>query len=228
VSPSSALTRFLKQGLTRAMCPLCRVAHKLDREYIWYFFDEYSTDDQTLDALRGARGFCLEHAAALRRLEVDGLKSTLGISTTYLDTLEGLAEELARLRPKDYFTSAPCPACAYRGDGLEKCARYLRDEMAETERSRERYAEGPGLCMPHFELVWSVATAEERDFLIEVERRSVEGLVRDLREHICKQGAEFRSEPDGAEAGAWERALALTAGWPPPTAPVGRPEDDAA
>jgi hypothetical protein len=31
--PSSALTRFLKQRLARGMCPLCRVTHKLDREF---------------------------------------------------------------------------------------------------------------------------------------------------------------------------------------------------
>ena len=226
MSPSSALTRFVKQGLARGMCPLCRVAHKLDREYIWFFFDEYSGDAATLDALRGARGFCFEHAQALRRLEVDGFKSTLGVSTTYLDTLAGLADELSHLRAKDYFTSAPCPACSYRDEGVEKNARYLLEELAENERSRERYAAGPGVCMPHFELVWSVATAEEREFLVRVERRSVEALVTELREHIRKQGAEFRDEPEGAEADAWERALALTAGWPPPAAPLGRPEDD--
>jgi hypothetical protein len=42
---NSALTRWLKQGLTRGMCPLCRVAHKADREYLWHFFEEYSTTE---------------------------------------------------------------------------------------------------------------------------------------------------------------------------------------
>jgi hypothetical protein len=226
VSPSSALTRFLKQGLARGMCPLCRVAHKLDREYIWYFFDVYSGQDEALDALRGAHGFCFEHAQALRRLEVDGLKSTLGISTTYLDTIEGLAEQLSRLGTKDHFTSARCPACAYRDEGVEKNARYLLDELAENEQSRERFTTGPGLCMPHFELVWVVASGDERAMLIDVEHRNAERLASELREHIRKQGAEFKDEPQGAEADAWERALALTGGWPPPSAPVGEPEDD--
>lgn len=224
--PSSALTRFIKQGLARGMCPLCRVAHKLDREYMWYFFDEYSTQDETLDALRQARGLCLRHAEALKRLEVDGFKSTLGIATTYLDTMEGLAEELTSLRPKDEFASAPCPACAYVDDGLQRNARYLLDEITEDSRSRQRFLSGPGLCMRHFELVWSMADEPERELLIDVQRSSIERLATELREHIRKQGAEAKGEPPGPEADAWERALEMTAGWPPPSAPVGRPEDD--
>lgn len=38
----SALTRWLKQGLELGMCPLCRVSHKLDRQFMWQFFDERS------------------------------------------------------------------------------------------------------------------------------------------------------------------------------------------
>jgi hypothetical protein len=214
--PSSALTRFLKQGLARGMCPLCRVAHKLETEYIWYFFDEYSTETETLDALRRARGLCASHAEAVRHLEVDGFKSTLGLATTYLDTMEGLAEEFAGLRPRDYFATGPCPACAYRDEGVEKNAAYLLQEIAGDQRSREAFLGGPGLCMPHFELVWSVANTDERQLLIDVERRTIEQLVSDLREHIRKQGAEFRDEPAGREADSWERALAFTAGWPAP------------
>jgi hypothetical protein len=84
--PNSALTRFIKQGLKRGVCPLCRVAYKMDGEYMWSFFDGYSSDEGTLDRLRAARGFCAEHAERLRRLEIDGLHSNLGISNVYLDT----------------------------------------------------------------------------------------------------------------------------------------------
>src|SRR5512133_3254828 len=101
--PNSALTRFLKQGLKRGVCPLCRVAYKMDGEYMWAFFDDYSSDDKTLDRLREARGFCAEHAERLRRLEVEGLHSNLGISNVYLDTLQGLEEALQALDPSEEF-----------------------------------------------------------------------------------------------------------------------------
>jgi hypothetical protein len=211
--PSGALTRFLKQGLTLGMCPVCRVAQKVDAEYIWYFFDEYSGDASTLDGLRRARGFCAEHADGLRQLEVDGFKSTLGISTTYLDTVDGLLGELEALRTTDAFTSEPCPACAYRSHEVESNARYLLEELDENERSRQRFADGPGLCMRHFEHVWSLAEPAQRQLLLEVERRNVAKLAADLREDIRKQGAEARGESAGAEAGSWRRALQLTAGW---------------
>jgi hypothetical protein len=34
------VTSWLRQGLKMNMCPLCRVAHEADREYMWHFFDE--------------------------------------------------------------------------------------------------------------------------------------------------------------------------------------------
>ena len=139
--PSGALTQFLKQGLARGMCPLCRVAHKVDTEYIWYFFDEYSGDADALDSLRRARGFCTAHAEALRRLEVDGFKSTLGLSTTYLDTIEGLIEEFGLLRPGDQLPSGLCPACAYRQEELERTAGYLFAEIRESENLEQLAAD---------------------------------------------------------------------------------------
>lgn len=213
---SSALTRWLKQGLSRGMCPLCRVAHKLDREYIWYFFDEYSTQDAALDELRRAGGFCAEHAEQLRRVEVDGLKSTLGISTTYADTIEGVGADLDGLGKDDEFACEPCPACANRDEGVAKNAGYLLAELDESDRSRELFQSSPGLCLPHFELVWRTADQAQRELVLDVERTAFRNLAEDLREHVRKQGAEFKDEPPGREADAWRRALYLTGGWPAP------------
>jgi hypothetical protein len=41
--PSSALTRWLRQGIELHKCPLCRVAHKADREYMSQFSEEAVT-----------------------------------------------------------------------------------------------------------------------------------------------------------------------------------------
>lgn len=213
--PSSALTRFIKQGLARRICPLCRAAHKLEREYVWYFFDEYSGQEWALDQVRAAHGFCAQHAEALRRVEVDGVKSTLGISQVYLDTLEALAMDLDGLTSgTESLVHAPCPACAYRNEGVAKNARYLLDEIAESAEVRDSFAGSPGLCLAHFDLVWSVARAEERELVLAVQRRAVNELAAELREHVRKQGDEFKHEPKGAEADSWQRAIHLTSGWP--------------
>ena len=212
--PNSALTRFLKQGLRRQVCPLCRVAYKMDGEYMWAFFDDYSSDDGTLDRLREARGFCAEHAERLRRLEVDGLRSNLGISNVYLDTLQGLEERLDSLGPEeDLGEAGPCPACAYRDGEVEKNARYLLEEIEANGASRDLLMESNGLCFPHCAMVWDRANARERELLLELQRRVVSETVDELSENIRKQGHEYDGDPAEHEAESWRRAIYLTAGW---------------
>jgi hypothetical protein len=212
--PHSALTRFLKQGLARGMCPLCRVAHKLEGEYVWYFFDQYSGQDWALDEVRRSWGFCREHADMLRRVEVDGLSSTLGISKVYLDTLDGLAAQLEELDLNLVPERGQCPGCAYRDEGVHRNARYLLDELSESERSLELFKKSPGLCMPHFELVWRATSSDdERGLMLEVQRRVVADVAEDLREHIGKHDHRRKGEPKGKESDSWLRAIRLTAGW---------------
>ena len=164
--PHSALTRWLKQGLARDMCPLCRAAHKLDREYMWHFFDERSSDEDALDQVAAARGFCSHHAEQLRRIEVDGLKSTIAISDVYEHTLRTLAAELAALDDSHRLAAATCPACANRDHGVAQNARYLLDELSENAGFRERFRASPGLCVAHFQLAWDASrTSEERALL---------------------------------------------------------------
>lgn len=213
---SSALTRWLKQGLARGECPLCRVAHKAEREFLWYFFDEYSSHADSLDELRASHGCCAPHADGLRRIEVDGLKSTLGISQTYEGTLTGLLEQLETLAPGQSLSSAPCPACARRDDEVQRNARHLISLLRDDERSAERFNSSPGLCVEHFALASAAAAGDDHvaQLLLDVQRLAVRDLRDELTEHVRKQGVEARHEPAGAEADAWQRALWLTAGWP--------------
>lgn len=196
--PSSVLTRWLRQGLERGMCPLCRVAHKADREYMWYFFDERSSDEAVLDEVAAARGLCPEHAEQLRLIEVEGTKSTIGISDVYLHVLERLEADLA---------------------ALSEAAANIRHLLAEIEESpalRERLESSAGLCVPHFQLVLAAAPADAaRELLIGVELSAVRSLSAELREHLRRQRAEFSHEPPGHEVDSWQRAVWLTGGWPP-------------
>lgn len=212
---NSALTRFIKQGLARGVCPLCRVAYKVDGEWMWAFFDDYSGDEETMTRLERARGFCPEHAGRLRRLEVEGLRSNLGISGVYLDVFHSLSHELAELSTSDQLEPAgKCPACEFRDEELGRHARYLLEELETNESSRRRFADSDGLCLPHFELAWQTAGGPgQRELLLEVQRRAVNQVVRDLVENVRKQGHEYEGGPEEREASSWERAIHLTAGW---------------
>lgn len=182
---------------------------------MWYFFDEYSSQDEALDQLRAAHGFCAQHADMLRRIEVVNLRSTLGISETYEDTLIGLTEELDALRPGRSLRAGRCPACGTRDRDVDRNVNYLLQLLAEDSRTRERFTDSPGLCVPHFELAWPRAhDSEIARLLLYVQRQCVAALRDQLTEHIRKQGAEAKGEPEGREADAWQRALGLTTGWP--------------
>ena len=207
------------------MCPLCRVAHKADREYIWHFFDEGADQGDSIDAVRRAFGFCAQHIEMLRRIEIEGLRSTLAISTMFTDTFDGIVADLDRLAAGGSFRRAPCPACANRDKLVAANGQYLLDELATSPGDREDFESSPGLCFAHFELVWELAqTREERELLLDVQRRSARSLLDELREHVRKHDDKFRHEPKGDEFDSWQRAIFLTAGWPPPSQSAAEPE----
>jgi hypothetical protein len=226
-SPASVLTSWLRQGLRSGMCPLCRVAHKADREYIWHFFDEGADSDEQIDQVRAAYGFCAEHVEMLRRLEMEGLKSTLALSTMFADALQGIVADLDQLTADRPFEPAKCPACANRDDQLEVNAGYLLRELATSPGHRSKFESSPGLCFPHFRLVWGVAQSRsEREFLLGVQRQATRNLLHDVSEHVRKHDDRYRHEPKGSESDSWQRAIFLTTGWPPPAATAGQPEED--
>jgi hypothetical protein len=207
------------------MCPLCRVAHKADREYIWHFFDQGADQDESIDQVRRACGFCSEHIEMLRRIEIEGMKSTLAISTMFADTFEGIVEDLEALALGARFFRSPCPACASRDRYLLQNARYLLDELATSPGRREAFEVSPGLCFAHFELVWDAAqTPADRELILTVQRNAARSLLDELREHVRKHDDKFRHEAKGAERDSWRRAIFMTAGWPPPAESAAEPE----
>jgi hypothetical protein len=207
------------------MCPLCRVAHKADREYMWHFFDEGADQGESIDAVRSAFGFCSDHIEMLRRIEMEGMKSTLSISTMFADTLAGIVEDLDSLSTGSSFRRGPCPACANRDERVQANARYLLDELATSPGHRETFESSPGLCFAHFELVWNATEdREDRALILAAQRDAARALLHDLQEHVRKHDHKFRHEPKGAERDSWQRAIRLTAGWAPPAESAAEPE----
>ena len=216
-SPSGAVTNWLRQGLANQMCPLCRVAHKADREYIWHFYDEGSNDMDVIEKVQRAYGFCAEHIEMLRRIDVEEMKTTLSISVLLADTFAGIVEQLASLSPDRAFEPEPCPACVNREDYLHRNALYLVDMLATSGGYRTQFGASSGLCFPHFKLAWQLARARgDRELLISVQQGATESLLHELREHVRKHDDKHRHEPKGPERDSWQRAILATAGWPPP------------
>lgn len=225
--PPGAVTSWLRQGLSTRMCPLCRVAHKADRQYIWHFYDDRSNDMSAVEEVRRAYGFCAEHIEMLRRIDVDDMKTTLSISVLFADTLAGVVERLEELTPDSRFVPEPCPACDSRDTYLRRNADYLLDMLATSKRHREDFEASPGLCFPHFKLVWeSARTRGDREMLLSVQRAATRALLGELGEHVRKHDDKFRHERKGAEGDSWLRAIFLTTGWPPPAASAAHPEQN--
>ena len=133
-APASAVTSWLRQGLASGICPLCRVAHKADREYIWHFYDERSNDMSAVDEVRRAFGFCAEHIEMLRRIDVEEMKTTLSIGVLFADTFGGIVDQLRALGPDAAFEPAPCPACASRESRRRSPADRPRSTALVTNR----------------------------------------------------------------------------------------------
>lgn len=224
-SPPAALTRWLRQGFSAGICPLCRVAHKADREYIWQFYDERSNDGAAIDQVGRAYGFCSEHVEMLRRIDVDGMKSTLAISVMLADTFARIVEQLEAMRTDTPFEPDRCPACTARDDHLRKNTGYLLDLLATSPGDGAKFETSPGLCFGHFKLAWDAAPSRtDRELLLAVQRSASGSLRDELREHVRKQDHKFSHEPKGAERDSWQRAIYLTAGWPPPIQSAAEPE----
>jgi len=228
-TPSGAVTSWLRQGLSNRMCPLCRVAHKADREYIWHFYDEQSNDMEAIEGVQRAYGFCAEHIEMLRRIDVEDMKTTLSVSVLFADTFAGIVEQLRGLSPDSAFEPAHCPACASRDDYLRRNALYLLDMIATNRGYRHTFESSPGLCFPHFELAWQLArTRGDRELLLSVQRAAAESLLGELNEHVRKHDDSYRHEPKGPEQDSWQRAIYLTAGWSPPAQSAAEPEQRSA
>lgn len=223
--PPAVLIRWLRQGIELGICPLCRVSHKADREYIRQFSDEGCGDAEAMAGLAAAHGFCAEHAAMLQRIDL-GLKSMLGVATIYVELFADIAAELQRIDPAAPVTDGRCPACVSRDRSVAQNAHYLVACLAARAGTiAEGFPGSPGLCFPHFELVWSVdGPARVRRLLLDVQRRAVREIQADLGEFIRKEGAEAKHEPKAAEQDAWWRAIRLTVGWPAPRESAALPE----
>ncbi|MFP3897279.1 MAG: DUF6062 family protein [Anaerolineales bacterium] len=213
----------LLEAQDRAGCPICRLVYKVVDHYLDSVLYEAVLDPDVRAQLKAARGFCEEHVRVLYSKP----GRALGIALIYRDIIRDVADVAEKVRHGDgsllggllgrdgkrspslqrLETSEPCPACGVarraEDDYLGLLVAYLDDD-----EFYEAYAQGEGLCLPHF--LQALGCAEDDASVQRLVRPQVaryRDMLADLDEFIRKRDHRFRREKYGEEGDVWLRAM---------------------
>lgn len=217
----------VKDALAEGGCPVCRVAYKRTRRYLWGFLYERVNDPQTREELLASRGFCARHAWALGQFH-----DALGVAIVYCHLVQDLERNIARVGTektiwrggralaaqlrKALTPSQECPACQQVKE-VETAALDALIRRIQRRDVWERLSGPSGLCLPHFTaglaLARDSATAHR---LLGAELAALAVVVRDLGELIRKHDYRFSREGLTPEEGrSWTRAIEFLVGRDP-------------
>ncbi|MEA3408606.1 MAG: DUF6062 family protein [Chloroflexota bacterium] len=214
----------LLEAQDKAGCPICRLVYQVVDHYLDSVLYEAVLDPDVRAELKAARGFCEEHV----RMLYSKPGRALGIALIYRDIIRetadvaeevrhgGAASLLGKVLGKDWAsspslrrleTSESCPACVVaqraEDDYLGLLVAYLDDE-----EFHEAYAQGEGLCLPHF--LQALGRAKDDASVERLVRPQVaryRAMLSDLDEFIRKRDHRFRHEKYGGEGDVWLRAM---------------------
>ena len=209
----------LIQALALPGCALCRALEEDERRWMDSFWREGKQSPEARKRFFEAGGFCRRHAWLLHRLLADegsgaAIADLYGQLATYdLRSLENVREDLNRRRRRAepiLRRRRRCPACAFRGEALERKAHFLVEALSE-EEIRTRYRRSDGLCLPHLArtLDDALADGDERGagFLLDDWRDRLGQLRSGLAEYDRKRDYRYVSEPKGAEQRSWTEVI---------------------
>jgi Family of unknown function (DUF6062) len=211
----------LLEALQGGGCALCRLARKASDSYVNALLYEGVIDVPIRDELRNARGLCYRHA-----WRMTGKRgSVLGTAIIYRDVVNTLAMALEeataapgrwrgnrdsldrRLAP-----TTECPACRLEADAERRAAKTLIKHLGAQEVT-DAYLVSGGLCLPHFRLLLSHASAKDAEAAARWQGKALSRLRDELDELIRKHDYRFQHEPVAeGEADAWQRAVAALVG----------------
>jgi hypothetical protein len=212
----------LVEAMEAGGCPMCRLARKASDSYLNALIYEGVIDVGVRDKLRNARGLCYRHAWRIARRR----GSVLGVSIIYSDVvntlvkaLEAQADAPTRLFSRGHPDLArglaaeeECPACVLEHDANRRHAKTLLRHL-DSEEIATGYVATGGLCLPHFQLVLSHASAGQTKTLAAWQAEAWRKLRGELDELIRKHDYRFREEVVGEdEADSWERAVSAIIG----------------
>jgi hypothetical protein len=212
----------LLEALQAEGCAVCRLARGASDSYIHALIHEGVTDVKLREALRDARGLCYRHGWRLAHER----GAVLGTAIIYRDVINTLVKALeansnppARLfgrgQPdlsRALAASATCPACVLERDAEQREVKVLLSYINDTSLEAA-YKSAGGICLPHFQLALSQASASAVRTLAGWQAEAWSRLRGELDELIRKHDYRFRSEPvTEDEASSWKRAVAAVVG----------------
>ena len=223
----------LVDAQSQAGCPICRLVYKATDRYLDALLYEAVLDPQVRAKLKRSRGFCPEHAEMLRRKP----GRALGVALIYRDVIRTVCEIAGQGRFEEERSPVSriirrlwgqgrggastasslvgqeqCPACAV-GEKAERNNIQLLLAHLGDERLHDAYAQGDGLCLPHFiRALDCIDDAESLRRLIDPQVARYRLMLGDLDEFIRKRDHRFRHEKYGQEGDVWLRVLNAVSG----------------
>jgi hypothetical protein len=203
-------------------CAICRLARGAGNSYIRALIHEGVTDVKLRETLRDARGLCYSHGWRL----VGERGSVLGTAIIYRDVINPLIKALeANANPPSRLfgrgapdlaralaASQDCPACVLERGAEEREVKVLLHHVDDAALG-DAYQRAGGICLPHFQLALSHASAGAVKQLAGWQAAAWSRLRGELDELIRKHDYRFHSETvTGEEADAWQRAVAAVVG----------------
>jgi len=199
-------------------CPFCALETRAVHRYIRHLLNENVNDLGVRAGLARSKGYCPRHAQTLLSFK-DGLGTAILYKdqvTLFLRFLDRLRKAVAppfrkRLAP-DWSAHAPCPACGIEAETAADCAHTFSISLRDTAM-RKAYDACPGLCVRHFLLMFEkTRDRQSREYLLRLQERNLQDLVRELEEFCRKHDYRFAGEPYEKERNSWLRAVRIMTG----------------
>jgi hypothetical protein len=103
-----------------------------------------------------------------------------------------------------------CPACAFRGEALERKAHFLVEALSE-DRVRKAYRRSERLCFTHLarslEEALNPRSSQTAAFLLDDWRDRLAELRSELAEYDRMRDYRYASEPKGLEQRSWTEVI---------------------
>jgi len=191
----------VEEALLKEGCPACHLATRSVARYLETLFYEGVNDPAPRTRLQRSMGFCPAHTALILQYG-----NPLGIALLYRDLISQAQESLGKGRiTRRKRSLTPCPACEVEHESERRYLKALTDLLSQPD-VQEQFRQSEGLCLPHLEMAFQMASPATLHFLIQSEKEHLNRLQGLLEEIIRKHDYRFQHEPWGSERKAWRQA----------------------
>jgi hypothetical protein len=217
-------------------CPLCFAMSRATLKFMRTFVREGKSNNEVWEGLLRSRGLCRQHALVMLRAEASEYGDGLSTATLYDwlldDLLRVMNQEEAAAGPSGWRAllhrdgerlpagrrladrlapTGPCYACVHLEE-YEAAAAWSLQRLVSPTRGeadfRAKFEAAAPLCLPHFRGVLREAQDDGAlAYLVQVQRRKLHALSRELKEYLRKFNYQHAHEPKGPEQDSWRRTV---------------------